>query len=423
MGSSWTRAQTRVPCIGRRVLNHCATREVPGGIFKTLPTFLRGRRLHSRRAPLASPPGGFLGLHFPDSTWQFPSAPGNPRGSQNVKGEGTRRSVAQAGWYPRLCPSPGRAAPDVPEEDRVRSLPRYGPALAGPGGFSAAGRCLPRLVKTRSPLPAPSPGSVAGAVASCLEERDRHRLVSRRAFLLGTGLKPGTEKAGGCLWFKIASAWQPPERLPPKILAETHQKQRKIPESQERWAAWEEPLPALRQTELPRLPPEAEASQRKGKPPSPQPEEVRQLPLSHAGSALGAETVLLSAPLAAPSPGISACIWRKPPSGATSTGQAGERETRELWPLAVQRGPWAQPGVGSPGTWTPLWVYTDSVFRVSAAQAVEVGRDVPSQGQSHISSVSRVVWSPGWAAYKPEPERWTQLLSREAAVGQGQDSG
>ena len=29
MGSSWTRAQTRVPCIGRRILNHCATRKVP----------------------------------------------------------------------------------------------------------------------------------------------------------------------------------------------------------------------------------------------------------------------------------------------------------------------------------------------------------------------------------------------------------
>ena len=28
-GSSWTRARTRVPCIGRWILNHCATREVP----------------------------------------------------------------------------------------------------------------------------------------------------------------------------------------------------------------------------------------------------------------------------------------------------------------------------------------------------------------------------------------------------------
>ena len=29
MGSSQTRARTRVPCIGRRILNHCATREFP----------------------------------------------------------------------------------------------------------------------------------------------------------------------------------------------------------------------------------------------------------------------------------------------------------------------------------------------------------------------------------------------------------
>ena len=28
-GSSQTRAQTRVPCIGRQTLNHCATREAP----------------------------------------------------------------------------------------------------------------------------------------------------------------------------------------------------------------------------------------------------------------------------------------------------------------------------------------------------------------------------------------------------------
>ena len=33
VGPSWTRTQTRVPCIGRQVLNHCATREVPGHLF------------------------------------------------------------------------------------------------------------------------------------------------------------------------------------------------------------------------------------------------------------------------------------------------------------------------------------------------------------------------------------------------------
>ena len=30
----WTRARTHVPCIGRRILNHCATREVPGFLLK-----------------------------------------------------------------------------------------------------------------------------------------------------------------------------------------------------------------------------------------------------------------------------------------------------------------------------------------------------------------------------------------------------
>ena len=33
MGSSRTRARTAVPCIGRRILNHCATREVPIWFF------------------------------------------------------------------------------------------------------------------------------------------------------------------------------------------------------------------------------------------------------------------------------------------------------------------------------------------------------------------------------------------------------
>ena len=33
VGSAWTRARTCVPCIGRRILYHCATREVPACIF------------------------------------------------------------------------------------------------------------------------------------------------------------------------------------------------------------------------------------------------------------------------------------------------------------------------------------------------------------------------------------------------------
>ena len=35
VGSSQTGARTRVPCIGRQILNHCATREAPAGRFLT----------------------------------------------------------------------------------------------------------------------------------------------------------------------------------------------------------------------------------------------------------------------------------------------------------------------------------------------------------------------------------------------------
>ena len=51
VGSSQTRSRTRVPCIGRRTLNHCATREALPNILKrfntnpsqTLPKNCRGR--------------------------------------------------------------------------------------------------------------------------------------------------------------------------------------------------------------------------------------------------------------------------------------------------------------------------------------------------------------------------------------------
>ena len=37
VGSSQTRARTRVPCIGRQILNHCATREAPSSRFYVAP--------------------------------------------------------------------------------------------------------------------------------------------------------------------------------------------------------------------------------------------------------------------------------------------------------------------------------------------------------------------------------------------------
>ena len=42
VGSSRTRARTCVPCAGRRILNHCATREAPGYLSFTKVTELFG---------------------------------------------------------------------------------------------------------------------------------------------------------------------------------------------------------------------------------------------------------------------------------------------------------------------------------------------------------------------------------------------
>ena len=43
VGSSQTRARTRVPCIGRRILNHCATREALTCVFKLYSQYCWGR--------------------------------------------------------------------------------------------------------------------------------------------------------------------------------------------------------------------------------------------------------------------------------------------------------------------------------------------------------------------------------------------
>ena len=40
VGSSQTRAQTRAPCVGRQILNHCATREAPSFFLFFLPFIL-----------------------------------------------------------------------------------------------------------------------------------------------------------------------------------------------------------------------------------------------------------------------------------------------------------------------------------------------------------------------------------------------
>ena len=50
VGSSRTSARTRVPRVGRRILNHCATREVPQA------PFLRGEQLYKLDTAVPFPP-------------------------------------------------------------------------------------------------------------------------------------------------------------------------------------------------------------------------------------------------------------------------------------------------------------------------------------------------------------------------------
>ena len=62
VGSSQTRAQTHVPCIGRWILNHCATREAPsslssetdfqGGGFSQFPRLQREGEWNKQHSPL-----------------------------------------------------------------------------------------------------------------------------------------------------------------------------------------------------------------------------------------------------------------------------------------------------------------------------------------------------------------------------------
>ena len=56
VGSSQTRARTRVPCIGRQILNHCATREAQETKFKILIETVKAghsnSKAHTPPAPL-----------------------------------------------------------------------------------------------------------------------------------------------------------------------------------------------------------------------------------------------------------------------------------------------------------------------------------------------------------------------------------
>ena len=76
MGSSQTRARTRILCIGRQILNHCATREAPWLLFCKVRVCLvleETAKLSSKvAAPFCIPASNeweFLLLHFLASIW------------------------------------------------------------------------------------------------------------------------------------------------------------------------------------------------------------------------------------------------------------------------------------------------------------------------------------------------------------------
>ena len=60
MGSSQTRDRTRVPCVGRWILNHCATREVPLYCLVSTMSHLTVRKR-------ISPYSGWSQIHFHDA--------------------------------------------------------------------------------------------------------------------------------------------------------------------------------------------------------------------------------------------------------------------------------------------------------------------------------------------------------------------
>ena len=153
MGSSWTRARTRVSCVGRWILNLCATREVPWHFFyiKIIDLFLS-----NTPTPLASPKFCFL---LPLWSHFFSPFPMKLRRQQPVA---SRLDPCSLPTYPTVCsnslkmqmvkhksaPTAGSQHPCPPPLGQPQpkfAAYRSEPAYPIPGAPGPHGPLLPRL--------------------------------------------------------------------------------------------------------------------------------------------------------------------------------------------------------------------------------------------------------------------------------------
>ena len=77
VGSSWTRARTRVPCVGRRIRNHCATRE---GLSLSIRILTQ-----PVLCPSALVDGVWIFLEFSSISHSCPSPQAHPRGMAQLQ--------------------------------------------------------------------------------------------------------------------------------------------------------------------------------------------------------------------------------------------------------------------------------------------------------------------------------------------------
>ena len=180
VGSSRTRDRTRVPCIGRRILNHCATREVPRvGIFILL--------MDVSQVP------GTMSDHFRCSTDICTVVVGTVAQS---------RAPGRQGWSSKGLGEGAAAGPlDLWSEgmDSVPCLPEGAPAPFYPA-------CPPPWNNTPMPalhthvgahlhlwprLPPPSPGARTTDVVAVVSWPQRCRLESGRHVLCGCSSRWG----------------------------------------------------------------------------------------------------------------------------------------------------------------------------------------------------------------------------------------